>query len=175
MNAVTKHLTLTSRIRARLDRQIFNGPSEDIYGEETNHLEREERFGNVRSTIVHLLHNEHYPTDVRLSELLNDLRQKSDQMLALPEAEKYFGAKRHALLGSLMTKIIQGAKARINPSFEVDEIRRFVELAIVGRTLYREEGYDPDEFITAQFVMFASMITDNFEAYKATLNHQYVK
>lgn len=169
-----KYYTLTGRIRARLQREIFNGPSIEVYGEETDRLEREERFNSVRSALAHLIHNEHYTSDVELGMNIKKLRDAHDKLMAHPDIDKYFSPNRTARLKQIVGEIVARARDNLNPDFNADDIRLFVELCIKGRGHYRQQGYDPQEFVPENLLMFGSLIAGNFETYRATLNHEYV-
>lgn len=163
------------RTRARLEREIFNSLSVEVYGEDTDRLEREERFSSVRTALAHLMHHQHYTSDVEMGERITKLRDAHNDLMALPGIEGYFGQKRTERLKTLMGQLMSTARECYNPTFTGENIRLFVELCIKGRAHFADQGYNPEEFVAENMVMFAALIAGNFEAYRATLNHEYVQ
>jgi len=163
------------RTRARLQREIFNGLSIEVYGEETDRLEREERFASVRTALTHLMHHQHYTSDVEMGESIAKLRDAHNDLMTLPGVELYFGPKRTERLKQLMGQLLSTARECYNTDFTGDDIRLFVELCIKGRAHFADQGYNPEEFVAENMVVFASLIAGNFEAYRATLNHEYIQ
>lgn len=163
------------RTRARLQREIFNGPSVEVYGKETDRLEREERFSSVRTALAHLMHHQHYTSDAEMGERIAKLHNAHNDLMALPDIERYFGQKQTERLKTLMGQLLSTARECYNPAFTGEDIRLFVELCIKGRAHFADQGYNPEDFVAENMVMFASLIAGNFEAYRATLNHEYVQ
>ena len=168
------YMTVTPRIRRRLNNEIFNAISIEVYGKNIGRLEREEKFNKVRSTIVHLLHHEHYPANTNLANSVAEIRDALNNLLRHPDAQKALSPDKIAKLQSHMDNLINTARTSVNPNFGEDDIQRFHQMCFKGREHFAEQNYDPNEFIAQEVALFASMIADNFDAYRETLNHQYL-
>lgn len=172
-------LTLTLRIRQRLTREIFDQRSKDVYGSNTPFLDREMRYNRVRSAIGHLYFHQHYTgSQTQWAEGIMKIRDAHDELLRHPDIDTLFSHEQQARIKSALKNLVDAGRQELNEVFDEEDIQRFVELSMVGRARF-ETGdyggrYDPNEFIDKRFVTLASIITGNFPAWRATLNHEYL-
>ena len=172
-------LTITTRIRQRLMREIFDLPAKAVYGVNVSFLDREARYNQVRSAIDHLYFHQHFGgNQTKMAEGIIKIRDAPDALMRHPDVGTIFSAEQQVRIKLALKKLVEAGQQQLNEKFDEDDIRRFVELSMAGRARF-ETGdyggrYDPNEFIDKRFVTLASIITGNFPAWRATLNHEYL-
>ncbi len=169
---MNKYFTITPNIALRLRGKIFNGMSSEIYGEEIGRIGHEDEFARVRSALAHLLRNVYFEPTVAVAEKISALKAAHDALME--HHPTVFSPKKKAVLNGLIQQIMELSKATFNETFTVEDVRRFVSLARQGREYFETEGYNPEEFIPEELVIFGEMIKANFSAYQKTLNAEYL-
>ena len=171
--------TLTPRIRQRLTKEILGQSAKAVYGSDVSFLDREMRFNRVRSAINHLYFHQHYTgLQKQWADGIIKIRDAHDKLMNHPDIETLFSPEHQTRIKLALKNLVDAGRRELNEVFDEDDVRRFVELSIMGRTRFETGnygcGYNPDEFIDKRFITLASLIVGNFPAWRATLNHEYL-
>ena len=143
-----------------------------IYGEAGGRIGREDKFSEMRSALVHLARNIHYPPTVDLADKVSALKGAYDNLM-MHDADE-FSRKKRIELDGLMGEIMTISREVLNDNFIAEDVAKFAQLGRKGREYFESQSYDPEMFVSEELVALAELITANFSAYEKTLNEQYV-
>lgn len=169
---MARYLTLTSRARSRLLRNIFTQVASKVSDAHYDSLACEDHFAKIRSALNDLHHHERFGKDI--ADNFNEFYEAHTALLTSLDAHKLFSPEKKKLVQELADKIMSAGRTMLNPSFTEADISMFVQVCAVGREHFKREGYDQEEFIADKIVVLAILIAGNFAAYKETLNEPLV-
>lgn len=156
------YFSIQPKTRTRLTNDIF---SKYCRENGKRYLDVEATFSAVRSTLCHLLLNEHYgPSTVQ--KAVADVVEKIDPLLD----KLGLDSKKLEELQSILCDLHVVLEKSNGTRHMAEDAQLFCDIAILGRSVFEEARYDPNEFVKDESLALAMMMAKNFAAYQATVN-----
>lgn len=163
-----KLLTPHPKMAQRLEREAIKKVAEE---RKLHFLEVQDIYNNTRTALAHLKAHNRYCT--RFADMADELALKVEQLMATADTH---GLNQHnnAWLKkvAVLTEIVKAEKLKYlsESAVNIYAIQLFLEVVQAIQDVYKEGEYNFENVISAELVVLAMMITDNFSAYEKTLN-----
>lgn len=157
------------RVAMRLEREAIEIVAQE-FGESFDRVE--DIYRKSRSSIAHLRHHAHEPTNLPLlHKQVQELVAKAEEFLSQANASSYGTRAWRNELARATQNLKSGSEiAYVDNAIIPAEIDTFLRVVDAARKLYEADSYDFSGFIDKQIYVLAGMVLANFPAYTKTLN-----